>query len=63
MQFPGEYDLEKIYIDTKENVRYLRLYRHDIPVLYLNGQYLCMHRLNSRLLRQKLDTLNENRSS
>ncbi|XP_013109361.2 uncharacterized protein LOC106088407 isoform X1 [Stomoxys calcitrans] len=55
--FQGEYNLEKIYIDTKENVRYLRLYRNDIPVLYLNGQFLCMHRLNIRLLRQKLDLL------
>ncbi|XP_073823969.1 uncharacterized protein isoform X2 [Musca autumnalis] len=57
MNFLGEYELEKVYIDKKENVRYLRLYRHDIPVLYLNGQFLCMHRLNARLLRRKLDIL------
>ncbi|XP_011291789.1 acetyl-CoA acetyltransferase, mitochondrial [Musca domestica] len=57
MNFLGEYELEKVYIDKKENVRFLRLYRHDIPVLYLNGQFLCMHRLNARVLRQKLDML------
>ncbi|XP_075149457.1 acetyl-CoA acetyltransferase [Haematobia irritans] len=57
--FSGEYELEKIYLDTKENIRYLRLYRNDIPVLYLNGQFLCMHRLNKRLLRQKLNILKQ----
>lgn len=59
LNFSGEYELEKIYIDTKENVRFLRLYRHDIPVVFLNNQYLCMHRLNTKLLRRKLDLLKE----
>ncbi|TMW49687.1 hypothetical protein DOY81_005225, partial [Sarcophaga bullata] len=57
--FAGEYKLEKVYIDTKENVRFLRLYRFDIPVAFLNQQFLCMHRLNHRLLRQKLDLLKQ----
>lgn len=58
LNFSGEYKLEKVYIDTKENVRFLRLYRFDIPVVFLNQQFLCMHRLNHRLLRQKLELLN-----
>ncbi|XP_037957374.1 acetyl-CoA acetyltransferase, mitochondrial [Teleopsis dalmanni] len=56
-EFNGEYILEKIYITEKENVRFLRLYRHDIPVLFLNGQHLCWHKLNKRLLRKKLNEI------
>ncbi|XP_052862843.1 acetyl-CoA acetyltransferase, mitochondrial isoform X1 [Anopheles cruzii] len=56
-QFAGRYRLEKVDITRKENVKYLRLYRVDIPVLFLNGQYLCMHRLNTGLLEQRLQEL------
>lgn len=56
-EFPGQYRLEKVHIDRKENVRFLRLFRHDIPVLFLNGQFLCMHRLNEDALRERLQTL------
>ncbi|KAH8325682.1 hypothetical protein KR067_004366, partial [Drosophila pandora] len=55
--FAGHYRLEKVYIDRKENVRYLRLFRHDIPVLFINGQFLCMHRLNKEALRESLKAL------
>ena len=53
-QFAGRYALEKVDITRKENVRFLRLYRYDIPVLFLNGQFLCMHRLNADLLQKRL---------
>lgn len=46
--------IEKVYITEKENLRWLRLYKHDIPVLFLNGQFLCMHRLNKDLLEKRL---------
>ncbi|XP_030377892.1 uncharacterized protein LOC115626628 [Scaptodrosophila lebanonensis] len=59
--FAGEYILQKVYIDRKENVRFLRLFRYDIPVLFLNGQFLCMHRLNENLLRERLAQLKESR--
>ncbi|CAF4851269.1 unnamed protein product [Pieris macdunnoughi] len=49
--------IEKIYITEKENVRWLRLYRHDIPVLFLNGTFLCMHRLNRDLLERRLQRI------
>ncbi|XP_055855657.1 acetyl-CoA acetyltransferase, mitochondrial isoform X1 [Episyrphus balteatus] len=55
--FNGEYELEKVYITDKENLKYLRLYKYDIPVIFLNGQYLCKHRLNKELLRNKLSEL------
>nr|AAL90121.1 AT20781p [Drosophila melanogaster] len=56
--FAGQYRLEKVYIDRKENVRFLRLFRHDIPVLFFNGQFLCMHRLNEEALGERLEALN-----
>lgn len=56
-EFPNEFELKKVFIDHKENVRFLRLFRYDIPVLFLNGQFLCMHRLNSLLLRERLMAL------
>ncbi|EDW63615.2 uncharacterized protein [Drosophila virilis] len=55
--FSGEFELRKVFIDRKENVRYLRLFRYDIPVLFLNGQFLCMHSLNEQVLRERLDAL------
>ncbi|KAI8038225.1 uncharacterized protein LOC128253110 [Drosophila gunungcola] len=60
-RFAGQYRLEKVHIDRKENVRFLRLFRHDIPVLFLNGQFLCMHRLNEEALMERLEALNRSR--
>lgn len=47
-------NLETVDITRKENVRWLRLYRYEIPVLFFNGQYLCKHRLDINLLEQRL---------
>ncbi|KAI4458441.1 acetyl-coa c-acyltransferase [Holotrichia oblita] len=52
-------DLEIVDIMKKGNVRWLRLYRYDIPVLFLNGQYLCKHVLNETLLLQRLRRLED----
>ncbi|KAG5900531.1 hypothetical protein JTB14_022838 [Gonioctena quinquepunctata] len=41
-------------ISQKENLRYLRLYRYEIPVVFLNGQYLCKHKLDVQLLEERL---------
>lgn len=49
--------LELIHIDRSENLRWLRLYRYEIPVLFLNGEYLCKHKLNSDLLEMRLRNL------
>lgn len=46
--------IQKVDITEKENLRWLRLYRLDIPVLFLNGQYLCMHKLDKHLLEKRL---------
>uniref|UniRef100_A0A0A1XP43 Acetyl-CoA acetyltransferase B, mitochondrial n=1 Tax=Zeugodacus cucurbitae TaxID=28588 RepID=A0A0A1XP43_ZEUCU len=55
--FDGQYTIEKVDITQKENVRFLRLYRYDIPVLFFNGQFLCMHKLNVNLLGRKMEEL------
>ena len=55
--FKERFVMEKVDITKRENLRYLRLYRNDIPVLHLNGQFLCMHRLNAPLLINKLNDI------
>lgn len=56
----GQFHLEKIYIDRDANGgRYLQLYEFDIPVVFLNGQFLGMHRLNTKLLHQRLKIIEE----
>lgn len=51
--------IEKVDITKKENLRWLRLYRHDIPVLFLNGHFLCMHRLNHAILQKRLQEIQQ----
>lgn len=46
--------LEKIDITKPENREYFKRYRYDIPVLHINGEFLCMHRLDAQLLETKL---------
>lgn len=53
-------DFETVDISKKENLRWLRLYRHEIPVLFFNGEFLCKHRLNEELLRQRLNVMQQN---
>lgn len=48
---------ESVDITKKENLKWLRLYRYEIPVLFLNGQFLCKHTLNENLLAQRLEDL------
>lgn len=49
---------EKVYITEPENKDVYERYRYDIPVLHLNGQFLCKHRLDANLLDSKLSDLN-----
>lgn len=50
--------LEKVYITEPENKDFYERYRYDIPVLHLNGQFLCKHRLDANLLESKLSDEN-----
>ena len=55
--------IEKIDISKKENLRWLRLYRLDIPVLFLNGKFLCMHKLNHDILRKRLQDIEDEKQT
>lgn len=55
--FHGRYKLVEVDIATKENLKWLRLYRYEIPVLFLEGQYLCKHRLDKAELEKRLQCL------
>lgn len=46
--------LEKVDITKPENREYFKQYKYDIPVLHINGEFLCMHRLDADLLDTKL---------
>ncbi|KAL0120685.1 hypothetical protein PUN28_008392 [Cardiocondyla obscurior] len=57
IRFADRYQLEEVDITARGNECYFKLYRYDIPVLFLEGQYLCKHRLDVDLLERRLDEL------
>jgi len=57
LRFAGRYQLEEVDITAQGNERYFKLYRYDIPVVFLEGQYLCKHRLDADLLERRFDEL------
>ncbi|CAH0553030.1 unnamed protein product [Brassicogethes aeneus] len=57
--YKHRFNFETVDISKKENLRWLRLYRYEIPVLFLNGEFLCKHRLNEGLLKIRLEELEE----
>ncbi|RVE48843.1 hypothetical protein evm_006493 [Chilo suppressalis] len=46
--------IKKVDITETENIRWLKLYRYDIPVLFLNGRFLSKHKLDTQLLKRRL---------
>ncbi|KAG8598023.1 hypothetical protein GDO81_002468 [Engystomops pustulosus] len=48
---------EKVDITLPENMAWYDRYKHDIPVFYLNGQFLMMHRVNIKKLERHLNKL------
>lgn len=57
LHFTGRYQLEEVDITARGNERYFKLYQYDIPVLFLEGQYLCKHRLDVDLLERRINNL------
>lgn len=47
-------DFETVDISLEENKRWYELYKVQIPVVFLNGEYLCKHWLNKELLELRL---------
>ncbi|KOX74160.1 Acetyl-CoA acetyltransferase, mitochondrial [Melipona quadrifasciata] len=60
LRFSGRYQLQEIDITAHGNERYLKLYKYEIPVLFLERQFLCKHRLDSELLERKLQEFSQN---
>uniref|UniRef100_A0A1B0CZ61 Uncharacterized protein n=1 Tax=Phlebotomus papatasi TaxID=29031 RepID=A0A1B0CZ61_PHLPP len=57
--FRDRINLEIVDIAQKENVKFLRLYRYDIPVIFLNGHFVSEHRLNLELFQRKLEEIEQ----
>ncbi|XP_054005933.1 acetyl-CoA acetyltransferase, mitochondrial isoform X2 [Hylaeus anthracinus] len=63
IHFSGQYQLQEVDITAPGNERFLKLYRYDIPVLFLEGQFLCKHRLDTEYLERRLaDLISSTRS-
>lgn len=61
LRFSGRYQLQEVDITTPGNEQYLELYKYEIPVLFLERQFVCKHRLDSELLERKLQEVFQNR--
>lgn len=48
---------EECYIDDPANKVWFEKYKHEIPVIHINGRFIMKHRVNERLLRKTLNTL------
>lgn len=57
LRFNGRYQLEQVNITAEGNEHYKELYQYEIPVLFLEGQYLCKHKLDVPLLEKRLSEL------
>ena len=48
----------EVFIDLPENGELFEEYKHDIPVLHLNGKFLMKHKVNIKVLERRLDAEN-----
>jgi glutaredoxin len=56
-QFKHRLRLTQVDIEAPENAHFKQLYRYEIPVLFLEGQYLCKNRLDMVALERRLHAL------
>lgn len=57
--FYNKLELTSVDITAPGNERWRKLYQYEIPVLFLEGHYLCKHRLNKQVLKQRLQQLEQ----
>lgn len=50
--FEGQFVLEQV--DIEENEQFRKLYRYEIPVVFLNGRFLCKHRVDIKQFERRL---------
>ena len=55
------FELERVDISAQGNERWFDAYRHDIPVVHLNGEEIFRHRVDERRLREFLTAQSEPR--
>jgi hypothetical protein len=51
--------LERVDISAPGNERWFDAYRHDIPVVHLNGEEIFRHHVDERRLRELLTVSSE----
>nr|CAD7410288.1 unnamed protein product [Timema cristinae] len=51
--FLDRVELENLDIERQDNSRWRSLYKYEIPVLFLEGQFLCKHKLDERVLERR----------
>lgn len=51
--------LQEVDISRDNNRRWRNLYKYDIPVLFLEGKYVCKHRLDYKLLSRYLEEIEQ----
>jgi hypothetical protein len=48
---------QEVDIRLPENAQWFGRYRYEIPVFHLNGKFLMKHRVDLKLLEEKLDVM------
>lgn len=61
--FQHRFQLEEVDITAPGNERFRKMYRYEIPVLYLDGRFLCKHRVDVQYFEQRLIEAEEERKS
>ncbi|GLG97783.1 Uncharacterized protein GBIM_04470 [Gryllus bimaculatus] len=55
--FADRFLFQEVDIEAPENKRWKKIYRYEIPVLFLENQFLCKHKLDTCLLQHRLQQL------
>ncbi|XP_011404529.1 PREDICTED: glutaredoxin-like protein C5orf63 homolog [Amphimedon queenslandica] len=55
-KYKDQFVYEEVCIDTSEGAKWYEAYKHDIPVLHINGRYLMKHRINEDKLLEALSS-------
>lgn len=56
-QFSHRFTLEEVDIMESGNEHWKQLYGYEIPVLFLEGRFICKHKLNHMVLERNLNEL------
>jgi glutaredoxin len=57
MEHPKKFSLEVVDITKRENREWFSKFKHDIPVVYLDGKEIARHRLEPKELNKCLEAM------